>query len=73
MPGTLARAVSVLVGQLGADAPQGWQDAQEQKLLTLYLQKRAQTSMTDSDGRAKKIFDAVRAGLASDKRGSYQV
>lgn len=73
VPGTLARAVSTLVGQLGADAPQGWQDAQEQKLLTLYLQKRAQTSMTDSDGRAKKILDAVRAGLASDKRGSYEI
>lgn len=73
VPATLARAVSVLVGQLGADAPQGWQDAQEQKLLALYLQKRAQTSMTDSDGRAKKILDAVRAGLASDKRGSYEV
>lgn len=73
VPGTLARAVSALVAQLGADAPQGWQDAQEQQLLTLYLQKRAQTSMTDSDGRAKKILDAVRAGLASDKRGSYEV
>ena len=73
VPGTLARAVSTLVAQLGADAPQSWQDAQEQRLLALYLQKRAQTSMTDSDGRAKKILDAVRAGLASDKRGSYEV
>lgn len=73
VPATLARAVSVLVGQLGSDAPQSWQDAQEQKLIALYLQKRAQTSMTDSDGRAKKILDAVRAGLASDKRGSYEV
>jgi len=73
VPGTLARAVSTLVGQLGSDAPQTWQDAQEQKLLTLYLQKRAETNMTDSDARARKILDAVRAGLASDKRGSYQV
>ena len=73
VPGTLARAVATLVAQLGADAPQSWQDAQERKLLALYLQKRAQTSMTDSDGRAKKILDAVRAGLASDKRGSYEI
>jgi hypothetical protein len=73
VPGTLARAVSALAAQLGSDAPQGWQDAQERRLLTLYLQKRAQTSMTDSDGRARKILDAVRAGLASDRRGSYQV
>ena len=73
VPGTLARAVSVLVSQLGSDAPQSWQDSQEQKLLALYLQKRAQTSMTDSDGRAQKILAAVRAGRASDKRGSYQV
>lgn len=73
VPGTLARAVSTLVAQLGADAPQGWQDSQEQKLLALYLQKRAQTSMTDSDARAQKILAAVRAGLASDKRGSYEV
>lgn len=73
VPGTLARAVSTLVAELGGDAPQGWQDAQEQKLISLYLQKRAQTSMTDSDGRAQKILAAVRAGLASDKRGSYEV
>lgn len=73
VPGTLARAVSNFVQHLGADAPQTWQDAQEQRLIALYLQKRAQTSMTDSDGRARKILAAVRAGLASDRRGSYQV
>lgn len=73
VPGTLQRAVSAFVAQLGADKPQGWQDAQEASLIKLYLQKRADTSMTDSDARAKKILDAVNAGLASGKRGSYDV
>ncbi|MFL6229522.1 MAG: SH3 domain-containing protein [Pyrinomonadaceae bacterium] len=72
VPGTLARAVADLVAQLGADAPQSWQDAQESKLITLYLQKRAQTSMTNSDARAKSILQAVNAGLASSQRGSFQ-
>lgn len=73
VPGTLQRAVSELVAQLGADQPQTWQDAQEAALLKLYLKNRAGTSMTDSDLRAKRILDAVNAGLASNKRGSYQV
>lgn len=73
VPGTLQRAVSELVGQLGADKPQSWQDAQEAALLKLYLKNRAGTSMTDSDARAKRILDAVNAGLASNKRGSYEV
>jgi hypothetical protein len=73
VPGTLARAVATLVGQLGADAPQGWQNTQEQRLLDLYLANRAQTSMTDSNARAQRILQAVNAGLASNKRGSFQV
>jgi hypothetical protein len=72
VPGTLARAVADLVAQLGADTPQTWQDAQESRLITLYLQKRAQTSMTNSDARARSILQAVNAGLASSQRGSYQ-
>jgi hypothetical protein len=72
VPGTLARAVADLVAQLGADSPQTWQDAQESRLIALYLQKRAQTSMTNSDARAKSILQAVNAGLASNRRGSFQ-
>ncbi|MDT7540444.1 MAG: hypothetical protein QOE33_348 [Acidobacteriota bacterium] len=72
VPGTLARAVATLVAQLGADAPQGWQSVQEQKLLTLYLANRAQTSMTDSNARAERIQQAVASGLASNQRGSFQ-
>lgn len=73
VPGTLARAVSELVAKLGADKPQDWQDAQEANLIKLYLKNRAGTSMTDSDARAKRILDAVNAGHASSKRGSYEV
>jgi hypothetical protein len=73
VPGTLARSVTTLVGQLGADSPQGWQDAQEEKLLDIYLQNRALTSMTDSTARAQRIRQAVTSGLASANRGSFQV
>ncbi|MDT7604194.1 MAG: hypothetical protein QOF61_2191 [Acidobacteriota bacterium] len=72
VPGTLARAIAQLIQQLGGDAPQTWADAQEQRLLNLYLQQRALTSMTDSQGRAQRVLQAVNAGLASNRRGSFQ-
>jgi hypothetical protein len=72
VPGTLARAVAQLVAQLGGDTPQTWADAQEARLINLYLQQRALTSMTNSDARAKSILQAVNAGLASNHRGSFQ-
>jgi hypothetical protein len=72
VPGTLARAVDKFAAQLGSDNPAGWGDAQERKLLDIYIQLRASTSMTDSDKRANTIRQAVANGLASDKRGSYQ-
>ncbi|MFN2597438.1 MAG: hypothetical protein ABR563_09665 [Pyrinomonadaceae bacterium] len=68
VPGTLARAVA----QLGGGDPQAWQDAQEQRLISVYLQQRALTSMTNSDARAKSILAAVNQGLASRNRGSFQ-
>jgi hypothetical protein len=68
VPGTLARAVA----QFAGGDPQGWQDTQEQKLINLYLQQRALTSMTNSQQRAQAILAAVNKGLASNKRGSYQ-
>jgi hypothetical protein len=73
VPGTLSRAVTTLVGQLGADSPQGWQNTQEQRLLDLYLANRALTSMTDSNARAQRIQQAVTSGLASNQRNSFQV
>jgi hypothetical protein len=68
VPGTLARAVA----QFAGGDPQGWQDTQEQKLINLYLQQRALTTMTNSQQRAQAILAAVNKGLASNKRGSYQ-
>lgn len=73
VPGTLSRAVDKLVAQLGANNPATWTDTQERKLLDIYIDLRAGTSMTDSTKRANTIRAAVTAGLASDKRGSYQV
>ena len=68
VPATIAKAVT----QLGGGDPAGWSDAQEKRLLDTYIKLRAQTSMTDSNKRADAIRRAVTAGLASDKRGSYQ-
>ena len=73
VPATIAKAVAQFVQQLGKDAPETWGDAEEAQLLKTYIQLRASTSMTDSTLRANNIRQAVTAGLASDKRGSYQV
>ncbi len=67
VPGTLARAVE----RLGSPDPTPWQDADESRLLDLYIQFRAATSMTDSTKRADTVRRAVTDGLASARRGSY--
>jgi hypothetical protein len=72
VPGTIAKAVNQFVAQPGANDPQGWTDAEESDLLDIYIQLRAQTNMTDSTKRANTIRQAVSAGLASARRGSYQ-
>jgi hypothetical protein len=72
VPGTLAGAVNQLISILGNDNPTAWTDQDERKLIDLYIQKRNQTSMTDSQNRANRIRQAVAAGLASDRRGSFQ-
>ena len=68
VPATIAKAVT----QMGGGDPAAWADAQEKQLLNIYLELRALTSMTDSNKRADTIRKAATAGLASDKRGSYQ-
>jgi hypothetical protein len=72
VPGTIQRAVAKFVAQLGADNPEDWTDDEERELIDLYVKLRAQTSMTNSNARAASIRKAVQAGLASDKRGSFQ-
>jgi len=71
-PGNVPATISKAVTQMGGGDPAAWSDGQEKQLLNIYLQLRAQTTMTDSNKRADAIRKAVAAGLASDKRGSYQ-
>ena len=71
-PGNVPTTISKAVTQMGGGDPAAWADSQEKQLLNIYLQLRAQTTMTDSNKRADVIRKAVAAGLASDKRGSYQ-
>lgn len=69
---TIARAVNQFVSEKGSDDPENWTDADEGRLLDIYIQIRNQTNMTDPQNRANRIRDAVNAGLASDRRGSFQ-
>jgi hypothetical protein len=72
VPGTLAGAVNQLIAEGAPANPATWTDALEQKLVQTYIQRRNNTRMTDPKGRADRITQAVAAGLASGKRGSYQ-
>ena len=69
---TIAKAVNQFVTEHGSDDPENWTDAEERRLLEIYIQIRNTTNMTDSQKRANRIHDAVTAGLASDHRLSYQ-
>ena len=71
-PGHVPTTIAKAVAQMAGGDPAGWSDGQEKQLLDIYLTLRAQTSMTDSNKRADTIRKAVTAGLASNKRGSYQ-
>jgi hypothetical protein len=72
VPGTLAGAVDQFSASPGKDNPATWTDQDERKLLEIYVQRRNKTNMTDSQKRADTVRQAVTAGLASDKRGSFQ-
>jgi hypothetical protein len=72
VPGTIAKAVDQLVAQIGIENPEIWTDVEEQRLLDIYIQLRAQTNMTDSIKRAESVRQAVAKGLISNRRGSYQ-
>jgi len=57
---------------LGSDRnPDTWTDQDKGTLMDIYIQRRNNTNMTDSQNRADRIRAAVTAGLASDKRGSF--
>ena len=71
VPATLRKAADAIAQELGTDDPTNWGFAEEKRLLDLYLQVRAQTSMTDQAQRAQRTKVAVSSGLASDQRGSF--
>lgn len=72
VPSTLAGAVNQFITATGKSDPTTWTDDDEAKVLNIYIQRRNQTSMTDSQNRADRVRQAVNNGLASDKRGSFQ-
>jgi hypothetical protein len=49
----------------------GWTDADEARLLDLYLEVREGTSMTDSEPRADRIRQAADRNELSRRRGSF--
>ena len=72
VPGTLAGAVTQFISSTGKSDPTTWTDQDETSLLNIYIQRRNNTSMTDSNDRANRVRQAVNSGLASDKRHSFQ-
>lgn len=69
---TIGKAIDQFVAERGKDDPGNFSDSDERRLLEIYIQIRNQTNMTDPQKRANTVRDAVKAGLASDRRGSYQ-
>lgn len=73
VPGTLADALDELATHADVDQPQAWADHEEQELLSIYLERRATTTMTDAAKRGETVRTAVTAGTISNRRGSFQV
>ena len=72
VPRILGNAVKELAGELDIENPQKWRDDDERKLIAKYLDLRTKTSMTDPTHRAQTVFKQVRAGVISDKRGTFK-
>ena len=72
VPGTLAGAVTQFINATGKSDPTTWTTQDEATVLNFYIQRRANTGMTDSDIRANRVRQAVTNGLASAERGSFQ-
>ena len=56
---------------LRIEEPFDWGTPEETRLLELYLERRALTSMTHSQQRADVIFEQSRNGRCSPERGSF--
>lgn len=72
VPATLEAALAPLLaaGTVPKD-PAQWDDDDERRVLERYVIRRASTSMTHSQKRAERIFDAAVRGLISSARGSF--
>jgi hypothetical protein len=72
VPDTIARAVNQFINSTEKNDPASWTDQDEASLLSIYIQLRNHTTMTDANNRANRIRQAVNNGLASAQRGSFQ-
>src|ERR1043166_1095016 len=54
VPGTIAGAVNQFINSTGKNNPATWTSQDEANLLNIYIQRRNQTSMTDSANRADR-------------------
>lgn len=68
---TTKTAIEAVAGELDVANPSAWGDAEEMRLIEVYLSERAKTSMTDSQGRADRVKKAVERGVISSSRNSF--
>lgn len=68
----LTQAVDALAGELDVSRPDQWSDAQEARLIQVYLEKRARTNMTDGVERAARVKRKLDKGVISAARHSYR-
>ncbi|MDH5542773.1 MAG: SH3 domain-containing protein [Nitrospinota bacterium] len=73
VPRILGDAVNELSGKLDIKNPQKWKDDDERMLIEKYLELRTKTSMTHPTHRAETVFKQVKAGVISDKRGTFKL
>jgi|GEM_PF-932604 len=73
VPRILAAALESLEQEMDIDRPENWGNEEEKKLISVYLESREKTSMTDSAERAKRIQKKMNMGAVSDRRGSFVI
>jgi len=71
VPKTVMAGVDRFVAESKKEDPAKWTDRDEAAVLTEYLAKRADSGMTDSSARAKRIAACAKSGTLSTQRGSF--
>ena len=71
VPETLLQAADLFVEATQKGDPATWTSDDEAMVLAIYLSFRTATNMTESQKRAERTLEAVKAGILSDKRGSF--